>query len=357
MADIVLDGDIGWNITPGGVKNALKGKGDVIISLNTPGGYVFDGIEIYNAIKEHPGNVVIETGALVASCGGWIMLAADEVWVKENTTFMMHRVQGGVWGNADEMRKGAEINEGLEGLILDIFEKKMDRNDAREKMNSEFWAFGGNAIVELGLADEVIKADDDSEELNEENQNKFKAMVNNTLAKVENFISENKSDFFSRGLNFKNKLQKNESKFITNKQTPENKQEKSLMNLDKLKNEYPELYAEVLNLGIQREKNRAGAWMVFNDLDPEAVKAGVDGGKEISSVDFANFQRKQMNKAALTNMDEESPADTTTPEGSEVAAEQTAEEKAEEAEANGEVPQSAEAKALEERMMNKYGGK
>ena len=95
----------------------------------------------------------------------------------------------------------------------------------------------------------------------------------------------------------------------------------------------------------------------FTDLDPEVVKAGVDGGKEISSVDFANFQRKQMNKAALTNMDEESPADTTTPEGSEVAAEQTAEEKAEEAEANGEVPQSAEAKALEERMMNKYGGK
>ena len=83
---IALSGHIGFEVTASFVRKELASVNNkpVRIDLNSPGGFVFEGIEIFNLIKEHKGEVEIRLMALAASMGSYIALAGDRVSAFDN---------------------------------------------------------------------------------------------------------------------------------------------------------------------------------------------------------------------------------------------------------------------------------
>lgn len=102
-----------------------------------------------------------------------------------------------------------------------------------------------------------------------------------------------------------------------NKVNEFNNQKKKIMNIDELKASHPELYAQVFNKGksdgltegVKSEKNRVDTWMVFNDVNPEKVKNGIESGEIMSEAEKLTFLRESQTKAMQNGLETESAQD------------------------------------------------
>ena len=74
------------------------------LHINSPGGSVFDGLTIYNLLKQHPATVTTYIDGLAASIASVIALAGDRVIMADNALFMIHQPSGAVVGTASDMR-------------------------------------------------------------------------------------------------------------------------------------------------------------------------------------------------------------------------------------------------------------
>lgn len=71
---------------------------DIVIKLNSPGGDVFEGIEIYNYLKDHPSNITVEVTGIAASAATFITAGANEVIMNVGTSIMIHEASTFTWG-------------------------------------------------------------------------------------------------------------------------------------------------------------------------------------------------------------------------------------------------------------------
>ena len=135
--------------------------GRIHLRLNTPGGEVFDGTAIFNALKEHPAKVTVTIDGLAASAGSLIAMAGDEIRIARNAYMMVHRAWGGVFGNAVDMRKYADILEKMDGNIVAAYAERSGRPEKewKEIVDAETW-FTAEEAVAAGLADSITGDDD-----------------------------------------------------------------------------------------------------------------------------------------------------------------------------------------------------
>jgi ATP-dependent Clp endopeptidase proteolytic subunit ClpP len=164
---IVLSGQIGWDVTASDVRkelNAVKNQ-PVRIDLNSPGGFVFEGIEIFNLIKDHKGETEVRLMALAASMGSYIALAGDRVSAFDNATFMIHNALTIAIGNHNELRTVANRLEGISGLLAKAYIAKTGKSskEIKQMMDDETFLFG-DEMLDAGFVDEIIKADPESKD-------------------------------------------------------------------------------------------------------------------------------------------------------------------------------------------------
>lgn len=137
------------------------------VQINSPGGLVFDGIAIYNALRTHPARVVTRVDGVAASAASVIVQAGDRRVMVESSQLMIHEAWGLAIGPADELREFADLLDKQNGIIAGIYAARSDRNadEFRETMRSDTWLTDQEA-VDLGLADEVLvpQRQDDPEE-------------------------------------------------------------------------------------------------------------------------------------------------------------------------------------------------
>lgn len=160
MKTIELTGDVGFEITAAQLRDQLpSGREAVLLKVDSYGGSVFEAVRIYNLIRDYPGRVTAELGAVAASAASFFPLAADHVRARSNTTFMIHKAWSFAMGNSDDMKSEAAILDGLDGLLADAYVKKTgyDREDVLASMKDEMWLFGGKDIVAAGFADELVE--------------------------------------------------------------------------------------------------------------------------------------------------------------------------------------------------------
>lgn len=146
------------------VREALDSvTNDIHIKLNSPGGDVFQGVEIYNYLKDHPSNVTVEVMGNAASAATFICAGADKVIMNIGTTFMIHEAESFAWGNKQDLQKTLQALETIDDSILSIY---VDRTGQPEKqltewINSAKW-FTAQEAVDYGFADEIKskKSDD-----------------------------------------------------------------------------------------------------------------------------------------------------------------------------------------------------
>lgn len=161
-ADVYVYGDIGgwWDgIKPEDIAKEIAelDVGTLNVHVNSPGGVVFDGMAIYNAFAAHKAKVVMNIEGIAASIASVIVMAGDEIKIGESANMMIHKPWSFMIGDADEMRAEAEILDGLEQGIVDIYKARTEHDDATLKawMKVETW-FRGQGAVDNGFADEVI---------------------------------------------------------------------------------------------------------------------------------------------------------------------------------------------------------
>ncbi len=126
------------------------------VRINSEGGSVFDGMAIYNALREHPAEVVAHIDYLGASIAAVIPLAADRVLMADNGLFMIHEAFGGTIGRAADMRRFGDLLDMVNSGQLDAFERKTgrDRQELAAAMAAETWYSAAEAI-EAGFVDEL----------------------------------------------------------------------------------------------------------------------------------------------------------------------------------------------------------
>lgn len=126
------------------------------LHVNSPGGDVFDGVAIYNAIKNHKANVTVYVDGLAASAASFIAMAGDTVLIERNAQIMIHDAMGMSIGNAADARVLADLLDKASDNIADIYSQKTGTpaQQWRSSMKTETWYSAQEALA-AGLVDAI----------------------------------------------------------------------------------------------------------------------------------------------------------------------------------------------------------
>lgn len=165
--------------------NAVPSRSAVDVYISTPGGDIFAGGEMVNAVEhavERGCKLNFELGAIVASMGASLIAAARargcRVTARSNTQMMFHGCYGMVTGGADELTDEAKLMRDFnENVIRNL--KKCGITDCEEwfAADRQKW-LNAEEIVSLGLADDIAGVDETANSNNVTVANKYAAKWN-----------------------------------------------------------------------------------------------------------------------------------------------------------------------------------
>lgn len=163
MYDMI--GSDGWSegVTAKRIGAALRsiGEHDVTVLINSPGGDFFEGLAIYNLLREHPHKVTVKVVGLAASAASVIAMAGDEIQVAKSGFLMIHNAWSVVIGNRHDLRSAADVMEQFDASMASLYSAAagITDADAAKLMDVETW-MSGQAAVDAGFATSLLPADE-----------------------------------------------------------------------------------------------------------------------------------------------------------------------------------------------------
>lgn len=151
----------GWGITADDFLRDLSAitTPTIDVRINCKGGDVFDGVAIYNALRQHHARVTTKVDSLAASIASVIAQAGDERIMVQHSQMMIHDAHGVCVGGSEDMAQMADLLERQSDLIADIYSKRAggakNASEFRALMRAETWLTAEEA-VDAGLADRVV---------------------------------------------------------------------------------------------------------------------------------------------------------------------------------------------------------
>ncbi|GFM48971.1 Clp protease ClpP [Pseudomonas cichorii] len=171
----------GEGVTLKRIDAALRsiGERDVTVYINSPGGDMFEGIAIYNRLKQHSHKVTTKVLGMAASAASIIYLAGSDRQVASSAFLMIHNCWTFLAGNRHYLRDVANDMEEFDAAMADLYAETSGQTseDMAELMDDETYIRGKRA-VELGLATSVLSSTEITERETEESTqtNALKAM-------------------------------------------------------------------------------------------------------------------------------------------------------------------------------------
>lgn len=152
----------GDGVTSKRIAGALRGMGEgpVTVNINSPGGDMFEGLAIYNLLREHPGEVTVRVMGLAASAASVIAMAGDTIQIARAGFFMVHNAWVVAMGNRNDLVEAAAWLEPFDRAMADIYAARTGDSidEVLRIMDAETWIGGADAI-ERGMADELLPSD------------------------------------------------------------------------------------------------------------------------------------------------------------------------------------------------------
>lgn len=152
----------GEGVTAKRIAAALRnmGAGPVTVNVNSPGGDMFEGLAIYNLLREHKGEVTVKVIGLAASAASIIAMAGDTVQIARAGFLMIHNTWVVASGNRNDLREYADTLEPFDRAMADIYAARTggERDAMAKLMDAESW-IGGTDAIEQGFADELLPSD------------------------------------------------------------------------------------------------------------------------------------------------------------------------------------------------------
>lgn len=145
------------------ISNAMPDDGsDIVLEVNSNGGLVTVGSDIYTMLKQYQGNVTAEVTGMAASAASVAIMAADTVVISPTAQMMIHKaLLGYVSGNSDDLDKASNALKASDQGIVNAYVAKTGKseNEVMELMRNETYMSAQKA-VELGFADEIMTFDE-----------------------------------------------------------------------------------------------------------------------------------------------------------------------------------------------------
>lgn len=159
--ELVLYGPVGGNFWDESgftdsdvVANLAEMSGDIVVRINSGGGIAHMGIAIQNALKAHDGKVTAYVDAVAASAASVIAMGADELFIRDGATLMIHDPSTIAWGDSRLFRKEADRLDRLAERAAKIYARRSNLgvDEVRQMMRDETW-LGAEEAIEKGFAD------------------------------------------------------------------------------------------------------------------------------------------------------------------------------------------------------------
>lgn len=137
---------------------------DIRVVINSPGGSVYDGLTMYNALKSHAGEVRVEIVGQAYSAASFVAMAGDHIAIHQAADIGIHQAHVVYAGNANGMRAIASYLETIDEHLVDIYEARTGqaRDVIASQMEGEDKGVLGTLMSateakELGYVDEIIE--------------------------------------------------------------------------------------------------------------------------------------------------------------------------------------------------------
>jgi ATP-dependent Clp protease, protease subunit len=165
--ELYLYGPVGKDFFGDGVSadrvikdlNALGKKKAITVRIDSPGGSVFEGTNIYNALVRNPARIHVEIDALAASIASVIAMAGDRIRIADNAMMMVHEPAGVAVGTAQDMRALAGLLDKVRGNLVGIYAKRssLDEDKVSTMMQAETWLTAAEAL-QAGFVTDILPA-------------------------------------------------------------------------------------------------------------------------------------------------------------------------------------------------------
>ena len=142
-----------------GALRAMNGA-DVTVNINSPGGDMFEGLAIYNLLREYEGLVTVKVLGIAASAASIIAMAGDDIQIGRGAFLMIHNCWVYAMGNRHDFAELAQSLEPFDTAMADIYAARsgLDMAVVQKLMDAESY-IGGSDAVAKGLADSLLSAD------------------------------------------------------------------------------------------------------------------------------------------------------------------------------------------------------
>ncbi len=159
-AEIYIYDEIGfWGVTARQFVSDLQALGDIShinLHINSPGGDVFEGIAIFNALKFHGAAITVHIDGVAASMASMIAMVGNPVIMPENTMMMIHKPWGFAGGDANDMRDYADLLDKMESVLIPAYASKTGKSaeEIAAMLEDETWMSGSECVAQ-GFADQT----------------------------------------------------------------------------------------------------------------------------------------------------------------------------------------------------------
>lgn len=299
MPEVLIYGRIDSELAVNFIKEINEGEGgeDLTARINTPGGDVMYTYGMITKYREFEGKKVCKVDGQAYSGGAFFSLFSDEVEAHDFARFLFHRAAYPSWYEPD-------MPEAIRNELIEI-NKDLERAFRAKLDVKKFEEISGVKVKDLFSMDDRIDVF-----LNAK-QAKEIGLVTKLTKLTPTKKAELNAEFVRIAAHHTDVPLIEET--IEEEQKPEENKDKSQINTkmtpEEFKSKHPEAFAkmssDVTSAAVEAERDRVGAWMAFNKVDPEAVKAGIESGKAISQTQMSEFSIKLASGAKLAELETE----------------------------------------------------
>jgi len=275
--------------SPSMVAEALEeAAGEPVeVLINSGGGSVFAGSEIYTMLKDYPGEVVGKITGLAASAASVIAMGVDRLLISPTGQIMIHNSSTYSEGDRHTHSHQADMLLSVDEAITNAYSLKTGKSkeELLGLMDKETW-LNAQKAVELGFADEIMFIDASADVSN--SMPSFVELPQAVIDKVRNELIKGNSQ---------PNQQVNETQSNSNTTHISEEGDDKVMNLEDLKAKHPELYQQVLYQGITQERNRITELNALADapgaaaIVAQAIEEGKTAGETAMEIVKASKER------------------------------------------------------------------
>lgn len=148
------------NVCPADIRDLCRRADgdDITLFINSDGGAVVAGTEIYSILSEYKGNVTAHIQSRAASSATIAMMACDRIVAEAVSLVLIHNPHTSAHGDANALRMTAEELDNVKNAIMNAYvgRLKKNREEIAALMDKEIW-MDAEAAKEVGLVDEIIE--------------------------------------------------------------------------------------------------------------------------------------------------------------------------------------------------------